>query len=112
MKGRFKKMNNEYFIAEGIRRAQRIGQQGKFKTGQLVAHPSEMLVCEFLEERNGMAILALPAEKSPTGKAVEKEFPLDEILDANIALEQALDAKSEAIAAKLPPGAIVIRLGR
>ncbi|MCC7004418.1 hypothetical protein IT397_00660 [Candidatus Nomurabacteria bacterium] len=97
----------EKLVWEGVRRAQKIARETGLKVGQVVAHPSFEYTCYLTKKNGNVATLELPATKSPTGKKIEKEFPLDECFDPNVANDQAHAARDEKIAESIP-GAVVV----
>lgn len=104
-------MNNKSFIEQGVKKAVAHARESGLKLGQIVAHPSDNLTYELIRVNGNTAVIGLTAKQSPTGEAIEKTFPLNELFDPNDAFRFALDAKSETIAQRFP-GALVIRVGK
>lgn len=104
-------MNNDETIKEAVRRAQKIAQKNGFEPGQAVAHPSDPYIYEFIRKSGSVAIVGLSTKKSPTKKQIEKEFPLAELFDPNVAVDLALVVRDEEHA-RLLPWVVVVRLRR
>jgi len=78
-------MTNKEIIDEAVRRAQ-IEAGGVFSFGQTVAHPTDKLIYEFMGIGNSSESGVVGLEGG-----IEKEFPLSELFDPNIAKRIALE---------------------
>lgn len=81
-------MTNEekmQYIIRVVTSAQKTARTEGIKIGSSIAHPDDPFVYKLKGVKGTTAIGVIPAECSPTGKEITKEFPLDEIFDINLA---------------------------
>lgn len=102
-------MNKDALVNDAVKCAISHAQVNGLKVGQVVAHPSDPLAYDLIRIEGDMAVVGIPKENSHTGKAVEKNFPLNELFVLKDALDFALTAQDEHYACEFP-GAIVVRV--
>lgn len=74
---------DERYIWQGVKKAQEIACQEGLKVGRRVAHPSDRKTYELKEIKGGIAIVWLKQ------RGTNKEFPLNELFDPNVAMAEA-----------------------
>jgi len=89
--------SSKYYAEKGIQAAQEQARDEGIAIGSLVYHPSIDLIFSLREIKENIAIGYIPAEESPTGKEIIKEFPRDEILDPKVAMSMAKQLKEQDI---------------
>ena len=86
-------MRTEELIQKGVARAQEIARANGLKIGDVVAHPSDKMTYELFSIDGDVANVSISAEASETGEEVKNQFPLNELFDPNVALNEAFKAK-------------------
>lgn len=83
-------------ICEAVRRAQELARKSGLAIGQRVAHPSDRMTYELIAISGNDATVGIDAIKSPSGKKIQKHFPLNELFhpdDAMRLMNQTIEDK-------------------
>ena len=97
-------MDNDFIIAEAVKRAQEHARQNGLSIGQTVAHPSDRFTYGLISVSGDVATVGLPASKSKDGKEVEKQFPLNELFDPNTVRDLIGQVVEDGLNKNAPPG--------
>jgi len=82
------------YLERAIRIAQKKATEEGIAIGERISVPDEDYSYILREIKGDVAIGFIPAENSSTGQEIVKEFPLDEILNVNVAHDISLELKA------------------
>lgn len=94
---RKKHSDNERFIDDGVKYAQKIAQEKGFKAGQAVAHPSDPYTYHFEKTEGESAEVVIYPKESKTGKEIRKKLPIVGLFAVNVAQNKAIELRAASI---------------
>jgi hypothetical protein len=88
--GKADKLDDDEIERLAVGRAQEVARnEGGFEPGSLVAHPEDVFTWHLKSVEGNTAHCVIPENESKSGKREEKQFPLNELFDVDVASEYA-----------------------